>query len=350
MVIKTGLPKALLHFLLWACYFLIIVYSVSMASEFEFALAIGLRTVFVHSFIFYANTLFLMPFLLEKKKYIFYVISVLLIAVLAVTLLHFFYELSIIKETLELKRAKYSFNPPTQALFPRWVKSNFISFMAVLFISTIYRFILLGKKEEEQQMALQNEKLQAELKFLKSQISPHFLFNALNNIYALAFIKAEKTAETILKLSNMLRYVLYDCNIQKVPIKLEIAYILNYIDLEKIKSEEAQNIVFDYTNAVGTLKIEPMIFIPFIENSFKHSNIEEAGKGWVEICLRTEKNKIVFTCINSFNPKTSTENSAKGIGLFNVKRRLQLLYPKNHCLHIEKTENKFTVHLTVETV
>lgn len=194
-----------------------------------------------------------------------------------------------------------------------------------------------------------NENLQTEMKFLKSQINPHFLFNALNNIYSLSVTRSEQAPNMILKLSGMLRYVLYESNGKKVPLGKEITYIENFIDFQLLKIEGEPQVRIDFERVDQNLQVEPMLFIPFIENSFKHSNIEDLENGWMNITLETIDSRILFKIKNSIPQKAYSKDRSGGIGLQNIRKRLELLYAGKHELIIHENENAFTVHLTIDT-
>lgn len=342
--------RILIHTLLWLSYFLILVYTSSQVLEIDKALILGLRTIALHAFLFYTNTEILIPYIFEKKKYLAYPLLILLLIAITMLVLRLSYEIPVIKEAfVNLRPSKANNSGFRPGILPKWFLSNLVSFMSILFISTLYSLINISRKREEQEMNQKNETLHSELKFLKSQISPHFLFNALNNIYALSFTGSQKTPEMILKLSEMLRYVLYDCNVAKVPLHLELTYIANYIDLQKLKEETEPNIYFNYEAADSNLKIVPLLLIPFIENSFKHSNIENTQLGFIKINLNTQAHILTFYIENSVSKTTQPKDKIGGIGLTNVKRRLELLYPNKHQLSIEHTNDSFSVTLKLDT-
>ncbi len=236
----------------------------------------------------------------------------------------------------------HRFNPAKGFVFVH----TFFSVVTLL-VSVAYKISLLALKKEKETEELKSENLHAELKFLKSQINPHFLFNALNNIYSLSVIKSEKAPEAILKLSDILRYVIYEGAEEKVPISKEIDYIEGYINLAKLKDDNIENIHFDYSNVDRSIMIEPMLFIPFIENSFKHSRIEDTENGYVDIKLSSDKSKIDFTVKNSISSTPFSKDKMGGIGLQNIKKRLSLLYPEKHILQVDKGEDYFTIHLNI---
>ena len=222
-------------------------------------------------------------------------------------------------------------------------------FFWLLFIdifSTVFMMQDRIRKQAEQTQQIKAEKLNTELKLLKTQINPHFIFNALNNIYSFTYLKSEKAPESVLKLSHMLRYVIEECDQEKVSLKSEIDYIENYCAFLQMKSPEQQKISFDYAHADPDVMIPPMLFIPFIENSFKYSKIEEFPEAFVDIELTTNRENIDFKIRNSIPAGRRTKPGA-GTGIENVKKRLAILYPQRHTLRIEEDNDLFAVHLTL---
>ena len=193
---------------------------------------------------------------------------------------------------------------------------------------------------------LKSEKLETEMKFLKSQINPHFLFNALNNVYTLAIIKADETPDVILRLSDMLRYMLYDCKEDLVPLHKELDYIQNFIALYQLKEEEPLNIKTNLEEVQPDMLIPPMLFIPFIENSFKHSKIEDLERNWIKMSLQTN-GSLIFQIQNSIPNTSFTKDRVGGIGLENIKRRLELIYGDQYQLDIKNENAIFDVKLTI---
>lgn len=212
------------------------------------------------------------------------------------------------------------------------------------FISTLLMMFMENQRKEALLEMQKTELIASELKFLKMQINPHFLFNSLNNIYALSISNSEKTPESIHSLSEMLRYVIYDCERPKVPIEKEIQYIENFIELFKLRSSKSFNISFtnDITNkSVG---VAPMLFIIYIENAFKHSGLEKRGDAFVSIKLQSENDIITFCVENSVPKKRISKDESSGIGLQNAKKRLEISYPGKHKLTIETAPN-FKINL-----
>jgi len=214
--------------------------------------------------------------------------------------------------------------------------------------SSLFEVSRFANWQSKQAIQLSNEKLAAEMRLLKSQINPHFLFNALNNVYSLSYLKPEQTPENLLKLSNMLRYVLYECNVERVTLEKEIAYLRNFINLQLLKDSRGMNVKADLEVAHPNLSIAPMLLIPFVENAFKHSPIENLKKGWIDIQLSTTASSIHLYVANSVREKESPKDNVGGIGMPTAKRLLELHYPDKHQLSIKATAEKYTVQLEIQ--
>lgn len=215
------------------------------------------------------------------------------------------------------------------------------------FIATSSSLMQHNNRLRENEKLLTEEKLETELKLLKAQINPHFIFNALNNIYSLTYMQSKNAPESVLKLSEMLRYVFYDCNKDKVPISSEIKYIENFNSFQQMKSEYAQNISLQIELDTGNFEIAPMLFIPFIENAFKYSRIEETEDAYVTIGIKYSQNKLHFNIENS----VAIENKpmpGSGTGIKNVQHRLNIIYSEKHSLKIEENKDKYSVALSIE--
>ena len=201
------------------------------------------------------------------------------------------------------------------------------------------------KKLETKILATQLKLKEQELNYLKMQIHPHFLFNTLNTMYGFALKKADETPEMILKLSNLLDYLLYQVDKPFVLLSNEIDHINDYIALEKMRFNETLYISFITKNTSEDIQIAPMLLIPFIENSFKHGTLNH-GILNIDIMLLCENNSIIFKIENTTKPQ---DVSSKGIGLENIKKRLNLLYKDHYVLEITNANNVFSVHLKIDT-
>ena len=220
----------------------------------------------------------------------------------------------------------------------------------VIFLGMI-RFAVDWFEFEARQKTVENERLTAELNFLKAQINPHFLFNTLNNLYYLAYTQSSNTTEIIAKLSQMMRYMIYDSNYPLVPLTKEIEYMENYISLERLRLNE--QIPIRMTVEGGNphdFLIAPLIFITFLENAFKHGVSNNHPKAWVNVDIQLNGRECTYRVENSKIPfaKNPEAEQKSGIGLQNVKRRLELSYPGKHSLTVENLEERYFVQLKIQ--
>jgi two-component system LytT family sensor kinase len=222
-------------------------------------------------------------------------------------------------------------------------------FMSVLGISIAYFFLKEWAKNEFIKTQMEAHQLSTEIKFLKSQVNPHFLFNTLNNLFSMAQSKGnDELADGISKLSGMMRYMIYESNEEKVPLKKEIEYLENCIVLNKLRyAEDEIKLTFNYPENIEGLYIAPMLFIPFVENAFKHG-VAIGQTSEIDISISLDTKRLIFCSKNTNHSLTKTipiENS--GIGLENVKRRLELVYPNEHELFIRNDGSKYNVNLEI---
>ena len=193
-------------------------------------------------------------------------------------------------------------------------------------------------------------KLEVELKALKAQVNPHFLFNTLNNIYALSLDKSSKTPETILKLSDLMSYMIYDSSADTVDIHDEMEFLKNYIALEKIRVDEDVDVSFDFDDNMVGIKVAPLLFIPFIENAFKHCPKSGDPMPSINISLKAVDEQLQFKLCNTLSDEViDVDPKHSGIGIENVKKRLALLYPNRYNLSIDTANHEFKVSLKIET-
>ncbi|MGH1339298.1 MAG: sensor histidine kinase [Aureispira sp.] len=234
--------------------------------------------------------------------------------------------------------------------FPRSVIALIV--VSIYFISSLYGLGLEFAKRNQIDAALKATNLKNELKLLRRQINPHFLFNALNNLYALIQLQPQKAGDFVLKLSDMLRYVTYDCQQEKVSIQKEVNYIRNYIYLQQWKDARLEQLEVQIDPNLPDLEVEPMLLLPFVENAFKHSyNTQNPQERWVRLELYYHNNILVFVAENSLSPESTKEevpDEYMGIGIENVQKRLDLLYTNRHQLQIEEHTNHFRLELTLQ--
>ncbi|WP_420459537.1 sensor histidine kinase [Neolewinella sp.] len=214
----------------------------------------------------------------------------------------------------------------------------------------LLRFVEDYFELEARRKELENQQLTSELQFLKAQINPHFLFNTLNNLYYLAINESSRTPEVIAKLSGMMRYMLYDSNHPLVPLAREIEYIENYLSLERLRLDDRVPITFEVAGEVEGVRIAPLILITFLENAFKHGVSGSAeGDVFITVRLDVEAGSCHYRVTNSkLAAGSKTLNEKSGIGLQNVRRRLELSYPDRYRLHTDETEDRYRVDLQLQ--
>jgi two-component system, LytTR family, sensor kinase len=331
-IMSKQLIKILVHILFWGLW---IYLAVSNANEDEwynrtcimFGLIVGL-----HIPLFFLNTEILVPRILQRRGVTAYVISLLIAIVIFAVLHHFFKELL------------FKFFP-----FERYHKSNvFWNVVPMLFvagISTAYSLLSWVVRNEQREREAKQERLQSELSFLRSQISPHFIFNMLNSVVYLIRTQSNQAEPTTIKLSELMRYMLYDADNEQITLEQELAYLHNYIDLQKIRFEEDVQITVVSNGAPTTQQIEPMLMIPFVENAFKHG-VGMIPQPSIDINIHITDERLDFSVVNKIAPELlNQKDQSTGIGLKNVRRRLELLYPNRHHLHIGEQNGVFSVAL-----
>ena len=207
-----------------------------------------------------------------------------------------------------------------------------------------YKSILKNEDLKNKILQTQLQLKEQELKLLKMQIHPHFLFNSLNTIYGFALKKADEAPEMILKLSNLLDYILYQIEKPTVSLENEINHLEDYISLEKLRFHDTLQVNLMKEDKIGDVYIAPMLLIPFVENSFKHGAIVD-GCLSIHISIKRKNNTLIFDIENSLLDKT---NNSIGIGLDNIQKRLKMLYPNAHTLQIDETDHRFKVSITID--
>lgn len=224
------------------------------------------------------------------------------------------------------------------------LETNFIVATAVV-IKIVKKWF--DQQQEKHEMEKRN--LKTELNLLKAQLHPHFLFNTMNNLYALSIEKSSKTSEGIARISNLLRSVLYECNDSEITLEKEIKLIENYIDLERMRYGSRLNIEFQVSGELENRKIAPMLLFTFVENCFKHGSSKDPENPKIKINLKVSGNEIVFFAENSKPkvPENVVEGKQGGIGLNNVKKRLEILYRENYDLKLQDKKDSFVVCLTI---
>jgi two-component system, LytTR family, sensor kinase len=289
----------------------------------------------------YFHLYFLVPKLLNRRFFVFYLIS----AAACVTVYSY-------TNHYLLNNLPESWVPETMISFIDRIKPNYDILEGVIVIILTYalKYTLIAFITQNELLKLQKEKLELELNALKSQVNPHFLFNTLNNLYSLTLKNSEKSSEVVLKLSDIMRYVLYQSNEYKVPLQKELEFIQNYVALQKIRYNENYIINFSVNGTVNGQTVAPLLLIDFIENAFKHGLDRRFNDGHVSIYIDLGESSFDFHVKNSkgHSDDGSIINKTNGIGLNNIKRRLELMYPGNYELLINDENETFEVNLKLQ--
>ena len=330
-----------MHLSFWCVYLSFFIYQVSSrGSEPDWDRVLTVVTIQV-SFamtIGYLNYFFFLPRFLAEKKGLRYLLEFGTTFALLMTLrLHL--ERYLIDGYTHQEKYLYSVR-----FIVHVITTNFF---IVIFLGML-RFAVDWFEFEARKKSVENEKLMAELNFLKAQINPHFLFNTLNNIYYLAYTQSANTTEVIAKLSQMMRYMIYDSNHPQVPLSKEIEYMQNYISLERLRLNDQIPIRLDIEGNPQEVLIAPLIFITFLENAFKHGVSNNQPGAWVNILIQVKGKECIYKVENSKLHSSKPEADDKsGIGLQNVNRRLELSYPDKYKLHIEDKPDRYFVQLNI---
>jgi hypothetical protein len=355
--------KVILHMLAWAVLLGLPLYlMIRFEVKKDFLLTFyGINLI--NGLIFYTNYLILVPRLFfQKRKYKYYLSAIALIACF-----YFVsnFSMKILNTEERGDRNTEQFNrPPDEKINPGPPRGGELAYRFPLRTSHIMGytssaiflvFFSLGLKVLERQSKIEKiqeemekEKLNSELAFLKNQISPHFFFNTLNNIYSLVSISPEDSQNAILRLSKLMRYLLYESEQGNTMLSQEIDFMNNYIDLMKLRTSEKVSLNICLPEKFEDRRIAPLLFVPFIENAFKHG-ISNREKSFIDISMEINGDSIIFRCSNSVHTAREIEaiGNKGGIGLENVKKRLNLLFPERHDLKISKSEKQFDVNLRI---
>lgn len=283
--------------------------------------------------LFYLNEYILVPSLLKKRGILVYALG-------ASAAMLFFTFIDNILYSIILHQDRY--------LDIHFFIFHLLPMIFVLAISSTFWLVSDQRRTEQKETEMETQRLSSELTFLRSQVSPHFMFNVLNSIIALARKKSDLLEPVVIKLSNLLRYMLYESDDRKINLSTEIEYLRSYIDLQQMRFGEDVNISFQVDELPETFYIEPMLLIPFVENAFKHG-VGMIINPVIEISIRSNDQDVSFFVKNKFNTHSKeTKDHNSGIGLKNVRRRLKLLYPDRHTLKIKEKENWYMIELDLK--
>lgn len=326
------------HVLLWIMYY---IFWVSLYEKYYpsiWAVIIIVSVYFIFQAIaFYTTAYFLFPRYLYNQKYglfiLFFIILALALASAQGTTLYMMY-----KDVANVPKEYKSFS--------NMVMFSFMSIVTMVGLLAGAKLILERVRNDRVNRTRDQQRLESELQYLKAQVNPHFLFNAINSVYFLIKKDPDKAAETLIRLSDLLRFQLYDCTDEKIAIEKEIEYLQNFITLEKIRKGDKINVQVEMNGSLSGFQISPFMLIPFVENAFKHVSNLSGNANKISIKLYREADELHATIENTTERIIS--NGVGGIGLKNVKRRLELLYPESHQLTIQDQEDKYAVQLTLK--
>ncbi len=328
------------HFAFWLAYFFFWYFFYNQQLHSGSAFVTAFITISIHGLMVYFNMYFLFSKLFKQRLYLSYVVSVILTILLASLIWTLaLNSLSIITNHTPLKNI--------------WTIKFFTAcFASITYSLAITMSLKMVKQWYERERVAENLErinMETELKYLKTQINPHFLFNSLNSLYALTLQKSDRAPELVLKLSEILRYVLYEGSERWVSLEKEINYLKSYLDLEKIRNGDRLSLEFNINGNPKTKKIAPMLFLTFLENSFKHGINQKAEGGFVKVEMNISDKYLDFSIENSRPKEKEKRLNGKtgGIGLENIKKRLELLYPDHHELTIEDDGENYRVKLNL---
>ncbi|MCB9252552.1 MAG: histidine kinase [Flavobacteriales bacterium] len=326
------------HVFFWLVYFFVWYFQYEQFVGKLNAVMNSLVVIVLHGSASYFNNYYLVPEFLRKRKYIYY-FTTLVLTISFICLVHIVYLLQV--DTIDDSE---KFNLWSMDFF----FSNSISILYTIGLTMTLLFFKQWFEKERLNDKLEKLNIETELKYLKSQINPHFLFNSLNSVYALTLNKSDKAPEVVLKLSDILRYILYDGGEKVVSLSKEIEYLNNYLELEKIRYGSRLETKLEVKGDLSGHEIAPMIFLPFLENCFKHGVNSNIGHTFINISIEVDSKDIHFKIENN-KPQTRISDKVNyqgGIGIENVKKRLNLLYPGKHELEITESET-FVVDIRI---
>jgi len=352
--VKKITVQIVIHIAAWLC-FLMLPFAfyprpnpmdVAFFTERYFNPYFLINTVFIIAF-YYCNTYLFVPRLFDRRNFVFYTILILGLLIIYGLMPRIYHALF----------GSINFNPNPAAAVTRppgpprsrpiLSAGNIVLFLLVFVFSTGIKVINQWLRSEQRNKEIANEKLKAELSFLKAQINPHFLFNTLNNIYALASVQSEHTAAAVMKLSSIMRYVLTEARNDLVPLEKEIQFTSHYIELQKMRLTDKTIIDFTVQGDPLGRQIAPLLLLPFVENAFKYG-ISTRERSPIRILLEIKKDSLYFSICNQKHLSTMLRVSDNtGIGISNTKRRLDLFYEDKYALNIEDKSNDFSVKLKI---
>jgi two-component system LytT family sensor kinase len=340
------IKRVLRHLLFWLAYicYQTLRESWQNSDHFSFELYPQLLTNIPLDIIFsYLNLYVLMPLFYYKRKYVQYVL-ILIILLLINGILARYFTWSIWNGWDKLHNPVAYLSENKNFYIPVRILRNAIETYPVIAATMLIKLMDNSFKQEKQLREIEKEKFTAELGLLKAQINPHFFFNTLNSLYGLTLKGSEQASKVVLRLSDLMQYMLYEASATKVLLKDEIKYLENYISIEQMRFAERLELSFQHSGDIEGKLISPLLLLPFVENAFKHG-IED-NSGWITINLKVISARLYLKVENSC--AIVSKQKGKGVGLSNVKRRLELTYPNNYVLKINQNSGVFEAELEID--
>ena len=332
------------HLLVWLVLFSMPLVLSSGQEEINRIIAHFWVPLFFYAIIFYLNYYVLIDtFLFTKKTLLFVIINVGLIALFLV--LKEQIEQSFFQDIIRKQLNKEGGGPP----FKLFIYVQMLSYIAPLLFSIAMKTTKRWVKIDTERKEAENFKLQSELQHLHYQLQPHFFFNSLNNIYSMVDLSPDQAKKSIHSLSKLMRYMLYDTNLEEVLLSKEIDFMKKYIDLMKLRISDKTEVSYNFPTEETRIKVAPLLFISLIENAFKHG-VSASKESKIEIEMTCDKSNVKFILKNNNFPKKTNDKSGSGIGIVNLEKRLQLLYPGKHKFETKVIDDQFLVTLEIETV
>ncbi len=373
MDIKNKYKTALPHVLAWGVFIFVnffVFYNPQLGATHYFRSQFYILPVIVlYVVLYYLNIKILIPKLLFKARYFSFVLLLLLsLGVMTVVATYFrqkeyreTIKYSIITESSRTditayrknknirsweEGLEYSYAPDFYLPFNRGNMPVSYGTLMVVLVGIVFSYLERWKKKEVLVEKMNKQRVESELAYLKQQINPHFLFNSLNSIYSLVLPYSDKASDVVLKLSTILRYMLYETNQDKISVTREVDIMIDYIELNKLKYVNTSDIIYSFDGDFTGLVIEPLITIPFIENAFKYG-INNDGVSYMRISLSYIKNELIFYIENKILNEIETKEHS-GIGIKNISRRLEIIYGDNHSMNIYNNDGLFSVKIKIQ--
>ena len=344
MMMKNKKVTLFSHLIVWFTLFSIpYVLSYGLEEEINRVISRFWIPLFFYAILFYTNYFVLIDRFLFKNQTIKYILingAIIMVFLTIKSQIDALFFTDIIRKS----SSNTSVGPP----FKMIIYVQMLSYLAPVLFSAAIKTTKRLIKTEAQRKEATNSKLESELQHLHYQLQPHFFFNSLNNIYSMVDISPEQAKKSIHSLSKLMRYMLYETNMDVLPLSKEIDFMKKYIDLMKLRVSDKTEVSYNFPEEETGIKIAPLLFISLIENAFKHG-VSATKESYINISMTSNEKTVQFAIENDNFPKKTNDKSGSGIGLQNVEKRLQLLYPNKHSFNTRIVNNRFLIDLKIET-